>query len=217
MSRNIGVGRRRMVAALGMIGVALAFGANYFTGAIGGRTLQAEAEIARTGILSVAGMLAMACALAGVWELLRPRADIGGMIGAALALMGWTASTRIATVMQLDHMARAGREGVTADAIERILNSAPLVWASIFTPGLMFPIGLIVLGTLIAIKGVAPRAIGMLLAAGGVMFPLARIGALRWAFIGSDLAICIAFASLAWFTLRQRKEVTMEAGSRSPA
>jgi hypothetical protein len=118
-----------------------------------------------------------------------------------LTLMGWTVGARILALVQLERVLQGGVTGVPEDAIQRMFTAAPMVWASIIPVGLMYPIGLLILGVTLFVARPVDRWIGALLAIGGVLFPLGRAVHLPWAWWSSDLLLAAAFALLGWQVL----------------
>ncbi|HYC92311.1 MAG TPA: hypothetical protein VEO54_24090 [Thermoanaerobaculia bacterium] len=147
----------------------------------------AHADIAVTGFLAVLHVGLTAGAVFGITQLVRRHADRLGLTGAALTLLGATVGARIMVLVQL----RALSEH---DPIA-LLRTVPMVWVSVIPIGLMYPIGLIVLG--IALFRSRYRTIGVLLAIGGFFFPLGRAIGIVPALYLSDGLLAIAYAWLA--------------------
>jgi hypothetical protein len=70
--------------------------------------------------------------------------------------------------------------------------------------GLLFPIGLITLGLTILVAAPIPRWMGALLAIGGALFPIGRIGNIGWALVSCDLALGAALALMGWQLLTKK-------------
>ena len=60
---------------------------------------------------------------------------------------------------------------------------------SVFPIGLFFPLGLIVLGLALFRWRPVNRWLGMLLAMGGVLFPLGRAVGIQWAILACDVVL----------------------------
>ncbi|HEX6085228.1 MAG TPA: hypothetical protein VF266_11925, partial [Thermoanaerobaculia bacterium] len=146
-----------------------------------------HADIAATGFLAVLHAGLTIGAVFGITQLVRRHADRLGLTGAALALLGAIVGARIMLLVQLRALGKQ-------DPVE-LLQTAPIVWASVVPIGLMYPIGLILLG--IALFRSRYRAIGMLLAIGGLCFPAGRIAGIVPALYLSDGLLAIAYAWLA--------------------
>lgn len=189
--------RRRRLSAFCCLALGLFFLTNPITRfCVGGAT--STGQIAAIGFVAPLHMALMVGSLLGITQLLRHRADRAGLIGATLVLFGWTVSTRIMVIGQLDALLTKGVPGVPANALQKIFQHAPLVFGSIFPIGLLFPIGLIVLGLTMAIARPIHRGAGVLMAMSGVLFPLGRIGGYEWAVVSSDLALAATFALTGW-------------------
>jgi hypothetical protein len=195
--------RRRIISAVSCIGLAVFFLANPVM------RWGVRGESASTGDIALMGFIAplhvamMVGAAIGITQLLRRKADRTGLIGAALAIMGWVIGSRIMVVGQLQALLANGVPGVPEDALGKMFQHAPLVFVSIIPFGLLFPIGLLVLGITLFIVRPVHRGIGALLAIGGVLFPLGRAVGLEAAIIGCDVVLGVTFALLAWHFVKR--------------
>ncbi|HYO79716.1 MAG TPA: hypothetical protein VE010_24840 [Thermoanaerobaculia bacterium] len=152
--------------------------------------------IALGGFVAPLHMLMMIGSVLAITHLLRRKGDLAGLIGGALTLMGWGVSLRILALRQVGHVIENGVEGVPADVLGRVFSSAPVVFFSLIPIGLLFPIGMIILGLTLFFARPVNRWLGLTLALGGLLFPLGRaIGAL-WAFAACDLLLALTFAIL---------------------
>ena len=203
---------RRIIAGASMIVMALIFLANTLTGFMTRPASLSPALVAVAGFIAVTGAVLMTASILGLSHLLRSRADGVGLSGATCALVGWAVSTRISSVIQLDAVLRAGVEGVPASALESVFKSAPLVWASMFPVGLFFPAGLITLGIALFYWRPVNRWLGLLLALGGVLFPIGRAAGVAPAVVACDIVLATAFASIGWQIL-SRPEVWEQSSS----
>ncbi|MDP9190794.1 MAG: hypothetical protein M3P06_03725 [Acidobacteriota bacterium] len=193
--------RRRFIAGFCLIGISIVFAINPITHILGsGASTGATSisTIAMIGFLAPVTMILMIGSVFAITQLLRTKADRAGLIGGTLTLMGWAVSARIMVISQLNAILQNGVEGVPPEALGLIFQSAPIIFVSIIPVGLMFPIGLIILGvTIFATRPVHP-AIGVLLAIGGVLFPLGRAVGLPWAVVSTDMILAATFALIAW-------------------
>jgi hypothetical protein len=192
----------RRLAGSCLMALALLFLSNPISGALGSLTPRtAHTAIALIGFVAPPSMLLIVGSLFAIMRLLRRSAGRAALIGGAITLMGWAAGVRILALGQLSAMLAGGVEGVPADALHRIYAAAPLVFISLIPVGLLFPIGLITLGLTLAAARPIHRGIGILLALGGVLFPLGRAVHLPWAFLTCDLILGAAFALIGWQVL----------------
>lgn len=159
--------------------------------AVAGRAFDSGApthgDIAGTGFLAVLHVGLTIGAVFGITQLVRHHSDRLGLTGAALTLLGATVAARIMVLVQLK--ALSGNDPVA------LLRTAPVVWVSVIPIGLMYPIGLILLG--IALYRSQYRAIGLLLALGGLFFPAGRAVGIVPALYISDALLAVAYAWLA--------------------
>lgn len=193
--------RRRIIAGVSLIALAVAFLWNMTTGFMAGMASPSQKMIAIVGFVAALNALLMPVAILGLSQLLRGSADRLGLLGAAFVLVGWAASTRISVLIQLDALLRAGVEGVPPSALQSIFMSAPVVWVSVFPVGLFFPLGLITLGLALFWWRPVNCLFGLLLALGGVLFPLGRAVGIDSAIIASDITLAAAFAAFGWQVL----------------
>ena len=215
--------RRRFIAGFCLIGMSIVFAVNPITHILGGGASTGATPIgtiALIGFLAPVNMIFMIGSVFAITQLLRKKADRAGLIGATLTLMGWAVSMRIMVISQLAALLRNGVEGVPPEALGLIFQSAPIIFVSIIPIGLLFPIGLIILGvTMIATRPVHP-AIGALLAIGGVLFPLGRAVGLPWALASADVVLGATFALIAWQILARPEPwyvTSMESAASAPA
>jgi len=202
MSTSHSSNRRRVIAGMSLIGLSVAFLADTATGLMTRPVSSSQTMIALAGFVTVLTAVLMPAAMLGLSQLLRASADRAGLLGAAFALIGWAAATRITTVIQLDTLTGsviAGGEGVSA--IGSALQSAPAVFVSIFPVGLFFPLGIILLGLALFRWHPASRWAGLLLALGGLLFPVGRAAGIGFAIVACDITLGAAFAALGWLIL----------------
>ncbi|MDX6268867.1 MAG: hypothetical protein QOD28_90 [Acidobacteriota bacterium] len=218
MNKSQGSNRRRVIAGVSLIGLSVAFLTDAATGLMTRPFAPTQTSVAIAGFLAVVNAVLMIAAMLGLSQLLRAHADGVGLAGAIFALVGWAAGTRITTVIQLDTLLRAGVEGVPPTAIETIFKSAPALFLSMFPVGLFFPLGLITLGLALFWWRPVNRWLGLLLALGGVLFPLGRAVGIEFAINACDLVLATTFAALGqqvlarpelWDTSAERNEATM--------
>ena len=183
--------RRRILSGASAIALALFFLTNPLTNVLGRGGSYSERVIALRGFAAPLHMALMVATVFGITELLRRKADLAGLIGGTLVVMGWAAGIRIIGFGQLESLIPAG-------TLRTAFAAAPLVPRSIIPMGILFPIGLITLGLTIVIARPIPRPIGALLALGGLLFPIGRIGQLGWAYTGADLALGLSFALIGY-------------------
>ena len=127
MPTTIDIGRRRYLSAFCCLALGLFFLTNPITRfCVGGAT--STGQIAAIGFIAPLHVVLMVGALLGITQLLRHRADRAGLIGATLVLAGWTISTRIMVIGQLDALLTNRVPGVPSDALQKIFHHAP--WSS---------------------------------------------------------------------------------------
>lgn len=206
--------RRRLIAGVSLSALSVGFLSNTLAGLMTRPESASQTMIALAGFLAIVNAVLMTCAILGLSQLLRASADRVGLLGAACALLGWAASMRILTVIHLDALLRAGVEGVPPSALESVFNSAPVVLLSIFPVGLLFPLGLVTLGLALFWWRPLNRWLGLLLALGGILFPLGRAVGIESAIVACDIVLATAFAAIGWQILT-RPEVWETTSSES--
>lgn len=159
-------------------------------------------HIAATGFVAPLTMALTIGAVYAITQLLRKKADRAGLIGAALTLMGATVGSRIMVLAQLEGLLKIGGTGVPGDALEKMFNAAPIVWVSIVPVGILYPLGLMTLGTALFFARTVPRWVSLLLVLGGVLFPVGRAVGVEWAVGLSDLALGVGFGAIGVSVLR---------------
>ncbi|HEX9982656.1 MAG TPA: hypothetical protein VGF69_05305 [Thermoanaerobaculia bacterium] len=195
--------RRRTLAAVCCFGLATSFLLNIFFGLMTRPRPLSAGTIAAVGFLAVLNVGFMIGAVCGIVHLLREKADRLGLSGAALTLLGWVASARIMVLIQLQSLLGKGVPDVPENSIGKILESAPMVFVSIVPVGILFPLGLVILGLGIWKAGPAGRWAGLLLAMGGVLFPAGRAVGIAPAIFAADVVLATSFALLGWQMLRR--------------
>ena len=193
--------RRRVLSGLCLVLLALIFLTNPLTLVVARGAQASPAVIALRGFLAPVHMALLIGSLFGITQLLRHRADRAGLTGAALALMGWTAGVRIMTLGQMESLLKSGVTGLPQDTLQKMFEPAPMVLVSIVPPGILFPIGLVTLGITLIVKRPIDWRIGVLLTAGGILFPVGRAVRLEWAVTACDLTLGVTFGLLGWLIL----------------
>ena len=145
------------------------------------------------GAIQVWAMIAFALAMVSLARLLErpaPRAaaalTVVGLIGAAGGV-GYGIDSIQAAIFD------TGSIQETDSAV------APL---ALQLPGVLFPLSLIGLGVMLARTGVVARWSGWALAAGGLLFPLARIPDVEALALVGDALLVMALVPLGWQTIR---------------
>ncbi|MCA1565411.1 MAG: hypothetical protein LC803_07210 [Acidobacteria bacterium] len=201
ISHSSSSNRRRVIAGASLVGLSVTFLSNTALRLMTEPAPPSQTTIAVVGFVAVLNAVLMTAATLGLAQLLRARADWAGLLGAASTLVGWAASTRISVLIQLDALLRAGVEGVPPSALESIFKAAPAMWVSVFPVGLFFPLGLITLGLALFWWRPVNSWLGLLLALGGVFFPLGRAVGIQWAIVASDITLATAFVGIGWQVL----------------
>jgi hypothetical protein len=190
--------RRRILAAACCFGLTTSFLLNIFFGLMTRPRPLSAGTIALVGFLAVLNVGFMIGAVCGIVHLLREQADRLGLAGAALTLLGWTASARIMVLIQFQSLLEKGVKDVPENAVGKILESAPIVFVSIVPVGILFPLGLLTLGIALAAAQPLGRWPGVLLATGGVLFPVGRAVGVGAAILGADLVLAATFTLIGW-------------------
>jgi hypothetical protein len=190
--------RRRFISGVG----AILIGASFLLGPLGisvtAVSASSQTMIALAGFKTLLNMVFMIAAVFGITQLLRKRADWIGLLGAASTLIGWTVAARIGVMLQLRAVSQSGVEAISGNLTEVLRESAPAVLASIFPVGVFFPLGLITLGLALAWARPIRWWIGLLLALGGVLFPIGRAWGYFWAVVACDIILGSALILIGW-------------------
>jgi len=190
--------RRRRLSATCLALLGLAFLSEPITHVASSFPASTPLAIALRGFSSLLLMALFVGSVVGITQLLRLRADVAGLIGAAMAVMGWTAGMRIGVLNQLNSLLTKGAANLPPDTLHKILDAAPIVWVSIVAVGLFFPIGLITLGVSMLVVRPIPWWISVVFIAGAVLFPIGRALRYDWAILACDLILGAAFALIGW-------------------
>jgi len=190
--------RRRIITGASAVLIGVAFLLNMLDGLMTGMFAPSQTMIALAGYKAVLNAVLMIAAVFGISQLLRARADWIGLLGGASVLIGWTVSARIGVLIQLSALSESGVKAIPPNLPEMLMQSAPAVWTSIVPIGLFFPIGLITLGLALAWARPVHWWIGLLLALGGILFPIGRAAGQVWAIIACDIILGAAFALIGW-------------------
>ncbi|HYH06177.1 MAG TPA: hypothetical protein VEK11_03860 [Thermoanaerobaculia bacterium] len=163
-----------------------------------------QAAIALSGFTAVLHVGFIVAAAFGVTQLVRHRADRLGLAGAALTCLGAVVGARIGVFIQLSQL-QDSTPGAVRGAISALLHNAKPVWASIIPIGLMYPLGLMLLGIALIVARPVNRWIGVVLLIGGFFFPVGRALGIPPAFYISDAMTGIAWGILGWTMLTKRE------------
>lgn len=205
MSLSTSANRRRLLTAISLLALGAFFMTNPLTNLLYKGSNESVLSISLRGFAAPIHMALLVGSVIGITQLLRDKADKRGLAGGALVVIGWAVGIRILAISQIDSLVSTGLTRVPPDAFARMFEGAPMVWVSLVPIGILFPIGLITLGLTIAATAPIPRWIGVLLAIGGALFPIGRIGSVPWALIGCDLVLGTSLALIGWQILKRRE------------
>lgn len=136
-------------------------------------------------------------AVLAIARLLSRKADRLGLTGAALAIAG---AMMGATIQGLFRVLKQMEAGGFEEATIRAIHS-PLV-PTTEAPGLLFPIGLLVLAVGLWKTRVFPRGLTVVFGLGAVLFPVGRILVGPAASVASDVLLLVAMGDLGRRVLR---------------
>lgn len=160
-------------------------------------------QIAAIGFVAVLYAALTVGAIFGITQLVRGKADRLGLFGAALAIAGVTVSARILGLIQLSLLSESVPGA--GDALSSMFQAAPMVWVSIVPIGLLYPIGLIILGIALFVARPVSRWAAVLLIVGGVLFPIGRALQIVPAAYASDAVMAIFYGYLSREILTRRE------------
>ena len=132
-------------------------------------------------------------AVIGLEAIIHRRAPVLAITGGALALIGAIAG---ATMQALFRAQIVLRNGGLAEA-ETFLGRQPAITLTTLMPGILFPVGLLILAIALWRSRVAPVWLAATLAVGAIMFPIGHAVGFTPALIIGDVILLIAFASVA--------------------
>ena len=185
--------RRRTLHALGMLlAPAIMLTCDLDLAAAG------DPAIFRWSLALQVSMTLFLLAILGMVAELRPVADRAGLTGGLLAGFGATVGAVMQGHFRTMQTAIETVGGAEGEAIREALH-APAYILTTRAPGLAFPIGLVVLAVALVATRRAPALLGLLVAAGAVLFPIGRIGGLTWAIVASDVVLLVG---LGWLGVR---------------
>lgn len=199
--------RRRTLFALGMIfaPVLMLIGDLY-------RILGGDAEVFRFSIYLQLAMGLFLLAILGLVAELRPVGDRAGLAGGLLAGFGALVGTAMQGHFRTAYAAVAAVDPAGAQAVEEALTT-PLFLSVTFYPGICFPIGMLTLAVALMATRRVPALLGVLVAAGAVLFPIGRIGGLPWAILASGVCLTLGLGWLGVSMLRRPHAAGEEAPS----
>ena len=145
--------------------------------------------------------------------LLRPHADRLALLLSSACVVGLMAAAQMMALYRLDAVASAGVPGVPHGAIEALMAGHPGLFPSIFLPGPLFPLAVVGLGVALWRAGEIPGWVGGLLAAGGILFPVGRIGGILAAALAGDVVWILAFG---WVAMQLGRAADARVSVRSP-
>lgn len=145
------------------------------------------------GILTFWAFPFIALAAYGVASRLQGRSPVGRGVVTALVAIGTCGGGAFATEINMgEHF-----------GVERLIDQdTPSALLALGLPGLCMPLSLVVLGLLSYRHQTLPRGQALLLAAGGVLFPMSRIPQVAPLAMVADMLVLAAFAPVAFSTRR---------------
>lgn len=207
--------RRRILAGTCAAVLAVLLLMNAVAAATDDGSAPSRGMIAAAGFLAVLQVGLTAGAVFGITQLVRRRADILGLVGAAFTILGATVSARIMVLIQLSMLGDDAPGGVRA-AISSVLRNEPAVFASIIPIGLTYPIGMLMLAIALFVARPVPRWVAVAFAIGALLFPMGRAVNIAPAIYLSDAALAIVYGWLSREILT-RKELWDDSLVISPA
>jgi hypothetical protein len=141
----------------------------------------------------------IALAVLGLVHLLRGRADGSGHVGGAMALAGCLSGASIVTAAYLLEPFRGTVPDERLQSLYLTVVNSPL-------PGLLFPVGLLILAVALTRKKVVPLWAGLLFALGAVLFPVGRVPGLVWAIFACDVLLTVSLGYVGWRVLGMTAE-----------
>lgn len=175
-----------------------------------------SAELAAAGFFAVLHVGLTAGVVLGIAQLVRRKADRLGLLGATFTILGAAVSARIIGFIQVA-LVQNGRPGAAREAMTSLLRDHTAVWASLIPIGLIYPLGMITLAVALFIARPVPRWVAVVLALGGLLFPMGRAVGIMPAIWSSDALVAIAYGYLSKEILTRRELWDDKLAMHSPA
>jgi hypothetical protein len=161
----------------------------------------------RIGIGEVVAKVAVALfvpAVFGLVRLTRPQAALTSLFGITLCIVGLLNVATVSTVASARwSLSHAGLAPAAQETVQQVLSDVLRFGALFPLPAPAFSAGLIVLSIALYRTGAASGLLAFLVLAGGVLFPIGRIGGIPAAVLVSDLLLIGGLAPIALKSLRQ--------------
>ena len=165
-------------------------------------------EDATGGAIQVWAAIALGLAVVGLTRELEPRLP---RLAAALSLTGMV-GTAGATAWAINAMVYA------ADPAAAVSEATgPEAGLALFVPGIVLPLTLAAIGAATARSGAGPRVPGILLALGGLCFPVSRIGGIEPLALVADALIAGGMIPMGLALLRRPRPVAVLRGAEAVA
>lgn len=163
-----------------------------------------RAQIAASGFFAVLHVGLTAAVAFAIAHLVRHKADRLGLTGAALTILGATVGARIIAFIQLS-LLQDSAPGAVRGSMTSLLRNDTAVWASLIPIGLLYPLGIITLAVALWVARPVPRVVAVVLAIGGILFPMGRAIDIVPAVWMSDALVAIAYGYLSKDILTRRE------------
>jgi hypothetical protein len=143
-------------------------------------------------------------AVFGLVRLTRPHAALASLFGITLCIIGLLNVATVSTVTSARwSLSHAGLAPAAQETVQRVLDDV-FHFAVLFPlPAPAFAAGLIILSIALYRTGTASRLLALLVLAGGILFPIGRIGGIPAAVLASDIALIAGLAPMALKALRR--------------
>lgn len=162
------------------------------------------------GVLVALSSAAWVYGLVGTWEQLHTRLPATATLGLVLTLLGTFGGIAFGLQGFFE-----GAYGLTADeSLAAVNQHPPAAWLTLWGPGPLFPLSLVLLGVALLWTRLVPRPLAVALLVAGAAFPLSRIGRIELVAHAVDTVLLGASAWLAT-PLPSRPRTASSAG-RSP-
>jgi hypothetical protein len=137
-------------------------------------------------------------ALFALGHVARLRAPTMGVVAAAITVVGAIAGASMQVLFRTAAVLEsAPMSGASQHAVEEALSTHPLLGVTTLVPGILFPLGLILLAVVLTRHHVGATPATVLLGLGGVLFPIGHAAGVPVALIGGDLVLLVALSWLA--------------------
>lgn len=149
--------------------------------------------------------------------LLRGRAPRWALLAGAMATTGAVAGAGIAVLARvLAFLAGTAVDPAVGLPAREAIEGSSLIALTTLVPGILFPLGTMLLAAGLGWTRSVPRRAAALLGLGGLLFPVGHAAGVPWALVGGDLVLLAAYAWIAAEVMRSAAPARAGAPTGAP-